>query len=396
MPKGFVLWFGFLLLMVLSATQLNQFQNLLSWGWRATIYLGSTFMFLYVLNTSRTSLPARRIANILAAFWVLTVVGGLVGMALPNHTFSSLMSKLVSHKLLSNAFVKALVIPETTGGKVFHGTNIYRVKAPFIYTNQWGSAFALTLPFAFAVITKTRSKATRNIFIGLLIISIAPLVFSLDRGSWLSAGLGAAYAMFRLSRGRGRTARMARAARALMVAGVLILAIVLISPLGSLILLRADNGYGDTHRQILYSSSLTLAARSPILGYGSPVSLNVLDPNAPPGPSIGTHGSLWTVMVSNGIPAVVFFVGWFLYAFWKTRKRVPDTLGRDAENSFWFHVVIFTALIQFPYYELLPWGLPIVMIAAAAAFRERSPLYTPAAPQPEPWQPVVVPAAGGS
>ena len=26
------------------------------------------------------------------------------------------------------------------------GLGIYRVKAPFIYTNQWGSAFALTLP----------------------------------------------------------------------------------------------------------------------------------------------------------------------------------------------------------------------------------------------------------
>src|SRR5262249_38390396 len=71
MPKGFSMWFGFLLLMGLSASQLTQFQNLLSWGWRATIYLGSTFMFLYVLNTSRISLPARRIVNVLAAFWVL-------------------------------------------------------------------------------------------------------------------------------------------------------------------------------------------------------------------------------------------------------------------------------------------------------------------------------------
>jgi hypothetical protein len=44
-------------------------------------------------------------------------------------------------------------------------------------------------------------------------------------------------------------------------------------------------------------------------------------------------------------------------------------------------VVIFTAIIQLPYYELLPWGLPIVMIAAATALRERKPLLVaPAGP----------------
>jgi hypothetical protein len=170
---------------------------------------------------------------------------------------------------------------------------------------------------------------------------------------------------------------MAKAARSLLVAGVLVLGLVLLSPLGSLILLRANNGYGDEHRQLLYSSSLTLAARSPIFGFGAPVSLSVLNPSAPPGPSIGTHGTLWTLMISNGIPAIVFFLTWFLYVFWKTRRRLPPTGGRDADAYLWCHVVIFTALVQFPYYELLPWGLPIVMIAAAMALRERAPLFPP-------------------
>ena len=71
---------------------------------------------------------------------------------------------------------------------------------------------------------------------------------------------------------------------------------------------------------------------------------------------------------------MAFFGLWFLFAWAQTRKRVPSTGGRNAEAHFWFHVVIFTAIIQLPYYELLPWGLPIVMIAAAAALRERAPL----------------------
>jgi polysaccharide biosynthesis protein PslJ len=376
MPRGFWFWLLFLLFMFISATQLAGLDNILSWGWRMTIYVGSTIIFLFVYNSPRQSLPARTIVNVLAAFWVLTVLGGLLSMALPNHTFHSLMQSVMPQRYLSNAFVKALVIPSTTGGKSFPGLGIYRVKAPFIYTNQWGSAFALTLPFAFAVITQTRSALTRLTFVGLLILAVVPLVFSLDRGSWLSAAAGSAYGIFRLAKhGRGRSRRMAKAAQALLFTGVVTAALVLVSPLGGYILTRLNSGYGDTHRQLLYSSSLTLIRRSPIIGFGSPVSLNVLNPAAPPGPSIGTHGTFWTVLVSNGIPAMVFFGLWMLYALVKTGKRISSTGGRDAEAHFWCHVVIFTAIIQLPYYELLPWGLPIMMIAAATALRERRPLY---------------------
>src|SRR5262245_52032521 len=365
-PRRFWIWAGFLLFMLASATQISEFDNLLSWAWRACLYLASTVMFVYVYNSSREELPASHLVNLLAAFWVLTVVGGLLGMALPNHTFHSLVEFVLPGKLLSNSFIKALVIPSTTGGKTFPGLGFYRVKAPFIYTNQWGSAFALTLPFAFAVITQTRRFAVRAAFVVLLIVAVVPLVFSLDRGSWLSAALGSAYGIIRLSRMTGgRTRRMAMAARNLLFAGLVVVALVLVSPLGGYVLTRLNAGYGDEHRQILYNSSLSLITQQPILGFGAPVSLNVIFPNAPPGPSVGTHGTFWTILVSNGIPALVFFVGWLLYAFFKTFRPVDPNTGRDTEASLWFHVVIFTALVQLAYYELLPWGLPIVMVSIA-------------------------------
>jgi len=208
--------------------------------------------------------------------------------------------------------------------------------------------------------------------VALLILSVVPLVFSLDRGSWLSAAAGSAYGIFRLAKGgRGRSARRARAARALLFVGVVVVGLVLVSPLGGYILTRLNGGYGDTHRQILYSSSLTLITKSPLLGFGSPVSLSLINPEAPPGPSAGTHGTLWTVMISNGIPALVFFLLWLGYALLKTGRRISGAGGRDADAHFWCHVVIFTAIVQLGYYELLPWGLPIVMMAAATALRER-------------------------
>ena len=383
MPRAFWFWLLFLMFMFMSATQLSGLDNWLSWGWRMTLYVGSTIIFLFVYNTPRQSLPAKTIVNVLAAFWVLTVVGGLLAMALPNHVFHSVTEAIMPQRFLNNSFVKALVIPSTTAGKAFPGLGIYRVKAPFIYTNQWGSAFALTLPFAFAVITQTRRSLTRFTFVFLLLLSVVPLVFSLDRGSWLSAAAGSGYGIFRLAQsGRGRSRRMAKAARALLFTGVVAAALVLVSPLGGYILTRLNSGYGDTHRQLLYSSSLTLVARSPILGFGAPVSLNVLNPAAPPGPSIGTHGTFWTVLVSNGVPAMVFFGLWALYALFKTARRIGGSGGRDAEAFFWCHVVIFTAIVQLPYYELLPWGLPIVMVAAATALRERRPVRTLPPDQP--------------
>jgi len=224
MPRGFWFWILFIGFVLASASQLNEINNALSWGWRMTIYLSSTLIFLFVYNTSRQSLPAKTLVNMLAGFWALTVVGGLVGMALPNHVFHSVMQSVMPKHFQSNAFVRALIIPSTTGGKAFPGLGIYRVKAPFIYTNQWGSAFALTLPFAFAVISQSRRVLTRLFFIGLLILSIVPLVFSLDRGSWLSAAAGSAYGIFRLAKGgrRGRSVKMARTARSLLFVGVVV------------------------------------------------------------------------------------------------------------------------------------------------------------------------------
>jgi hypothetical protein len=385
MPRILWAWLLFVGWMLLSALQIDDFNKALTFSWRASIYLASTVIFLFVFNAPRRDLPARRIVYVLAGFWVLTVVGGLLGMAFPNRALPSVLGSVLPGRIQGSAFVHALVTPSTTGGNAFAGTGIFRVKAPFIYTNQWGSAFALTLPFAFAALGTMRSGLWRKALIALIILSIVPLVFSLDRGSWLSAAAGVTYGVFRLAGARGgRSVRLARTLRVMLVGGALVGVLVALTPLGSLILLRVNAGYGDRHRATLYESSLILVERSPLLGYGGPVELSVLNPSAPPGPSVGTHGTFWTVLVSNGIPAMLFFVGWFVLAFAKTRKRLPEGAGLDDNARFWAHVALLAAIVQLGYYELLPWGLPIVMVAAAVALREASPATWAPAPAPVP------------
>jgi polysaccharide biosynthesis protein PslJ len=386
MPRAFLFWLLFLGAMLLSATQIQDFPRAVAFAWRASLYVSGAVVFLYVFNTPREKLPAHRVMNVLAAFWVLTVVGGLVGMAFPRLTFDSLLGILLPEGLTSSEFVHALVTPSTTGGRAFTGTGIYRVKAPFIYTNQWGSAFALSLPFALAALGTMRSRLWRNAMVALLVASVVPLVFSLDRGSWLSAAAGVTYGVFRLARTRGRRGtRLARTLRTMIIGGVVVAGLILITPLGDLIIHRINRGYGDEHRQALYVSSLILIERSPLLGYGGTVALSAVNPSAPPGPSVGTHGQFWTVMISNGIPALFFFLGWFAVALFRTGRRMPDDGERDVNARFWCHVAIFTALVQMPYYELLPWGLFIVMAAAAVAWREQNvPYGRVGVPEPAP------------
>lgn len=370
-PRGFWVWLVFLLWVLLSATQVSGAERWLAYTWRASIYAASTVLFLHVLNSPRELLPAGRVVRALAVFWVVGVVGGIVGMLAPTVDFTSPMELVVPSSLRSSAFVQALVHPSTTAPRAFAGTDLHRPKAPFIYTNQWGSAYALALPFAIASLRVWRSPLARQGMLWLIVLSVVPLVASLDRGAWLAVGVCLAYATLRLLTGRRRRAAMGVIA-AVAVAGIIGLA----TPLGDLVLLRLDSGYGDAHRAELYTSAVEVTVASPLIGEGTPVPRT----DRPDGPSVGTHGQLWTVMVSHGVPGVGAFVAFFGWALWRTGRRVDDP-ERDDDVRFWAHLCVLSAVVQMPYYSLVPWGLPVVMVAMAVAWREslalppgRSPL----------------------
>jgi hypothetical protein len=58
-------------------------------------------------------------------------------------------------------------------------------------------------------------------------------------------------------------------------------------------------------------------------------------------------------------------------ALFATLRSPSGATKSEGAAIFWCNVAIFVAIVQLPYYEILPWGLPTVMIAAAAAWRER-------------------------
>ena len=357
-PHGFGLYVVFLVWCGLSASQLADARQGFSLAYRGTLYVGAAFLFLYVLNASRDDLPASTVVKIMAGFFAIAVIGGLIGMIVPNTQITTLAKGLLPPQALNDQFILDLVSAATSSGRAFSAYPIYRPKAPFIYANEWGAAYAMALPFAICAIPYLRTKLFRDLTALLLVVSVFPLVFSLNRGAWLSAAAGMLYATFRLARGRN-----AQLLKVLALGGIVIGVLMFVTPLGEIVRTRIVNGYGDAHREQLYAQSLELVKESPLLGYGAPV---LVEGNL----SAGTHGQLWTIVVSQGLPGLVLFVAWLLWALWKASRPLPIGHPGDANVRFWAEVAIFTAIVQMPYYDLLPWGLAIAMVAAGLAWRE--------------------------
>lgn len=357
-PKGFGLYLLFLLWCLFSATQLAEQKQAFSLAYRGAIYVAAGALFLYVLNLTKEELPTATVVRCLAAFFVITVVGGIVGMVLPAVTIPTPTQVLMPQQLLNERFVSDLVTASTSASRAFGAYPIHRPKAPFTYTNEWGAAFAMTLPFAICGLAFVRRRLHRDLLLLVLALSVFPLVFSLNRGAWLSVAAGLAYATLRSA--RGRNAQLLK----VVALGLLVLgALLFLTPLGEIIMIRLTNGYGDAHRAELYAQSIDLVRASPFLGHGAPV---LVAGNL----SAGTHGQLWTILVSQGIPGLVLFVGWLGWAWWKASRPLPVGAPGDPWVRLWCEVAIFVAIVQLPFYDLLPWGLPIAMVAAALAWRE--------------------------
>lgn len=375
-PKGIGLYLLFLLWVGISATQVSDPRQAFSLVYRGGFYLAAGALFLYVFNQRHDELPTATVMKTMATFFGILVIGGWIGMVAPAVTLPTVMKSFVPQGLLNDQFVKDLVSASTSSGRAFRAYPIHRPKAPFTYTNEWGAAFAVTLPFALGALAYIRRKPWRDLLLLLLAVSVFPLVFSLNRGAWLSALGGVVYATLRLA--RGRNAQLLKA----MALGILVVgALLFVSPLGEIIQARITNGYGDAHREELYGQSMELVRASPVFGYGAPV---LVEGNL----SAGTHGQLWTILVSQGLPGLILFVSWLLWALWKASRPLPPGHPGDRTARFWCEVVIFVAIIQMPYYDLLPWGLAAAMIAAALAWREQmSPAFTPALRPPAPAAP---------
>ncbi len=136
-PKGFGLWLMFLVWCAFSATQLTDPKQAFSLGYRVSLYLAATICFVYFLNYTKRALPTSAVFLGIGAFFVVIVMGGLIGMVMPAVAIRTPMQVVLPPKLLAQPFISDLVSASTTSAKAFAAYPIHRPKVPFIYTNLW-------------------------------------------------------------------------------------------------------------------------------------------------------------------------------------------------------------------------------------------------------------------
>ncbi|MEO8477316.1 MAG: O-antigen ligase family protein, partial [Actinomycetota bacterium] len=198
----------------------------------------------------------------------------------------------------------------------------------------------------------------------LLVFSIVPFFFSLDRGAWLALSVGLLYGGLRLA-----LALDMRTIKWFGLGAVVLALLLAFTPLKNVLVTRVDKNYSDKGRIGRNLVALELAQQSPLLGYGAPQTAEDNPANA----AVGTHGQLWLVMISNGIPALVMYMGWLVYLAARSGGRLRT--ARDIR--FWPHLTILMAIFMSPYYELLPLQIHTIMVAAAIIARDGLPSVRP-------------------
>ena len=92
----------------------------------------------------------------MAGLFVIATAGGLLGVLAPELEFRSAIEYVLPGSIRSNGFVASIVHPETADVQEVLGDPSARPKAPFPYTNTWGSCMALTLVFLVAAAWRSR------------------------------------------------------------------------------------------------------------------------------------------------------------------------------------------------------------------------------------------------
>ncbi len=356
-PRRFGIWLLFVGWMIASGIELHSASRVIAWSWRLSFYLSATVLFLWIYNASRDRVPTRAVINGMAGFWVCVIYGGWLAVLYPTLQVSSPAEYLFPHSLLNNTYFYAHVHLQVAEVQRFLGFEEGRPQTFFAYTNAWGSTCAMLTPIALAAMTAKPGPVWGRVLKITLGLSVVPIIFSLNRGLWLSLGFGLAYAAVRFGALRD-VRRVMRVLGAVVVVGV----IIAFSPLGGLVSGRFTHQTGDTSRLARDQAAQTQIAASPVLGYGAPQQNTAVTHTQK---SVGTESEIFMLLYSHGVPALFFFGTWMAYTIVRTAK----TRSRDSPPLFWVHVALIVAFVQAPYYELTE-RIPFILVFAALLYRD--------------------------
>lgn len=362
-PPGFGLWLAFLACMLLSGVEADTSLRAALFGWRASFYIGAAVLLLWIVNLDGERFAERSVVLPLALLWAECVAGGWLGVLDPSGSFRSPIEHLLPGSVLSNSTARAYVHPAFTDlAQRTLGFRLARPKTLFAYTNQWGATVGLLTPFAFAAMGMVRRRAVRLALGAGLAASVIPIVVSANRGLWLALAIGGAYYAVRMAARDGVRILAAGAVAAAAVGALLV-----VTPAGHIVVARlTSQANSNGTRASLLREALDGIAASPLLGYGSPRPSTTTLGNA----HTGTQGQLQLVLFSHGIPALVFYLGFFVFTLAHTARKPARGDPRGQRDLLLSSVIVISLVIMFVY-DFLPLALYVLMAACALLWRGR-------------------------
>jgi magnesium-transporting ATPase (P-type) len=340
-----------------------------AYGLRSLQYLGATIALLYVGNLDEREVPRERIVRWMGILGVVTVIGGYAGMLLPRFSFTS-PTELVLNAVSGGGVKRGLQIlvhPAFAQIQSVIGAADARPKAPFEFTNAWGNNVSVLLAWVVVGYMVYGTRRSRIFGAGLLVASIVPIIYSLNRGLWIGIGLMFLYIVCRLAFA-GRPWLLGLLAAGL-VCGAAILAV---TPLGTVISARLHNGDSNEVRTSLTQTSIATTLSSPIVGYGSTRDGVGSDQSIAIGATtdcprcgnrtIGSNGQLWNVLFSEGYVGAAIYVAFFVLTLLFYRRDITP-IGLAGESA------VLLSLLYMLVYVAISSALTITVLSIALLWR---------------------------
>ncbi|MCW2769462.1 MAG: ligase [Aeromicrobium sp.] len=345
---SFVVW------VIPCAMMLDSTSRALGYAYRFSVLLIVGTALVYTISAG-IRLSRRRIVHALTFLWFVTIIGGLVGMLLPEVRLSTPVGMLLPDSLTHNEYVHDLFFPPLAEVQHPFGspTTFVRPSAPFPYANSWGVALVLLTPVAVAGFLQARSRLLRCAVVLGLAAMIAPAMATSNRGMFGALLLAAVYVVVRLAI-RDRAAPVLAIAVLGVVGGIVLIANGLVSQIST----RQQYGDSSGTRMRLYDETFQRTLQSPLLGHGAP------RPSTEQALSVGTQGYVWMLMFSFGFVGLALF----LMFLWGTTLRTWRAPG-DIDLA--LHSTLVVASVVIVVYGLDVMQLLTIMLVAAVLLRRR-------------------------
>jgi hypothetical protein len=379
LPRGFITWLLFLVWVLAGFFTLQLDApgaiagaggsgRIMTWGFRLVLYISVTIVLLYVGNSSERDLSTLRVCRLLGYMFVVTAFGGVLGMLAPHFQFVSPVEALLPHAARANAFIDSLVHPKSAEVQTILGYAEARPIAPFTYANSWGANFSLYLPFFLYTWLGPTAGWRRKVAPLILLIALAPAIYSLNRGLWGAVAVGIAYVAIRLAL-KGRI----WALQGIILAGLVLALVFVLSPLSSIVQERLAHPHSNARRGSLASLTIdSTLGGSPVFGYGTTRNLQGSFASIAGGatvqcggcgvPPLGTQGEMWSIIFFNGIGGAGLFIAFFVYRFFR-HWRDPSPLAIAG------CVTLLMSAVEWFVYDFSGMPMTTMMIAIALMWR---------------------------